>query len=87
MTGTKANVKISENCKLIADWDAAKPDENVEHYKAKLRELYDKFKPWIELAKNRSKKISAERRPGSVLFVRSGILIDIAMTTTDQKSL
>src|SRR6267143_746918 len=21
------------------------------HYKAKLRELYDKFKPWIELAK------------------------------------
>jgi hypothetical protein len=49
-------VKINENCKLIADWDAAKPDENVEHYKAKLRELYDKFKPWIEL-ENRSKKM------------------------------
>jgi DNA polymerase I len=49
--GTKANVKINENCKLATDWDAAKPDENVEHYKAKLRELYDKFKPWIELAK------------------------------------
>src|SRR4029434_1682600 len=51
VTGTKANVNINENCKLIADWDGAKPDENVEHYKAKLRELYDKFKPWIELAK------------------------------------
>ena len=51
VTGTKANVKINENCKLAADWDAEKPDENVEHYKAKLRELYDKFKPWIELAK------------------------------------
>jgi DNA polymerase elongation subunit (family B) len=48
VTGTKAKVKISENCKLAADWNADKPDENVEHYKAKLKELYEKFKPWID---------------------------------------
>jgi len=48
VTGSKAKVKISENCKLALQWDPKKPDENVEHYKAKLRELYDKFKPWIE---------------------------------------
>ncbi len=48
VTGTKAKVKISENCKLASQWDANNPDENVEHYKAKLAELYDKFRPWVE---------------------------------------
>jgi DNA polymerase elongation subunit (family B) len=48
VTGRKAKVKISENCKLATQWDAKDPDENVEHYKAKLQELYEKFKPWIE---------------------------------------
>ena len=48
VTGTKAKVKISGNCKLASEWDAKNPDENVEHYKAKLKELYEKFKPWIE---------------------------------------
>jgi DNA polymerase elongation subunit (family B) len=48
VTGTKAKVKISENCKFASDWDPKKPDENVEHYKAKLKELYDKFRPFIE---------------------------------------
>ena len=46
--GTKAKVKINENCKLATHWDAKNPDENVEHYKAKLKELYEKFRPWIE---------------------------------------
>jgi DNA polymerase elongation subunit (family B) len=46
--GAKAKVKISGNCKLASDWDPANPDENVEHYKAKLFELYEKFKPWVE---------------------------------------
>jgi DNA polymerase, archaea type len=48
VTGAKAKVKINENCKLAAEWDPNQPDENVEHYKAKLKELYEKFKPWIE---------------------------------------
>ena len=48
VTGTKAKVKISENCKLASEWDPNKPNENVEHYKAKLNELYEKFRLFIE---------------------------------------
>jgi DNA polymerase I len=48
VTGTKAKVKINENCKLASEWNPDNPDENVEYYKAKLKELYEKFKPWIE---------------------------------------
>jgi DNA polymerase, archaea type len=48
VTGAKTKVKISENCKLATRWDPQHPDENVEHYKAKLKELYEKFKPWFE---------------------------------------
>jgi len=48
VVGAKAKIKINENSKLASEWDANKPDENVEHYKAKLKELYEKFKPWIE---------------------------------------
>ena len=48
VTGEGAKVKINENCKLAAYWDPKNPDENVEHYKAKLKELYEKFKPFIE---------------------------------------
>ena len=48
VTGAKAKIKISENCKLTTQWNSRDPDENVEHYKAKLNELYEKFKPWIE---------------------------------------
>jgi len=46
--GTKAKIKINENCKLATQWDPKNPDENLEHYKAKLKELYEKFRPWIE---------------------------------------
>jgi len=48
VTGTIAKVKINENCKLASEWNPDNPDENVEYYKAKLKELYEKFKPWIE---------------------------------------
>lgn len=48
VTGAKAKVKINENCKLVTQWNSKDPDENIEHYKAKLNELYEKFKPWIE---------------------------------------
>lgn len=48
VTGQGAKVKINENCKLASQWDPKCPDENVAHYKAKLKELYEKFKPFIE---------------------------------------
>jgi DNA polymerase, archaea type len=58
VTGAKNKVKISENCKLASQWDAQHPDENVEHYKAKLKELYEKFKPWFE-----SENVPAQNDP------------------------
>jgi DNA polymerase I len=48
VTGTKIKVKVNENCKLASAWDRESPDENVEYYKAKLKELFEKFKPWID---------------------------------------
>ncbi|MGB7952198.1 MAG: DNA polymerase domain-containing protein [Candidatus Binatia bacterium] len=48
VTGTKAKVKISASCKIASQWNPQDPDENVEHYKAKLQDLYEKFKPWTE---------------------------------------
>ncbi len=48
VTGKTNKIKINECCKLAAEWDAARPDENVEHYKEKLAELYEKFRPFIE---------------------------------------
>ncbi|MFQ5683580.1 MAG: DNA polymerase domain-containing protein [Candidatus Binatia bacterium] len=48
VTGNTAKVKINENCKLASQWDPNGPDENVGHYKGKLKELYAKFKPFIE---------------------------------------
>ncbi|MBI2371630.1 MAG: DNA polymerase II [Deltaproteobacteria bacterium] len=48
VTGEGKNVKAHEHCKLASEWDPAHPDENVEHYKAKLVELYEKFRPVLE---------------------------------------
>ncbi|MFQ5539830.1 MAG: DNA polymerase domain-containing protein, partial [Candidatus Binatia bacterium] len=49
VTGQGAKVKINENCKLASQWDPKHPDENVEHYRAKLKDLYEKFRPFILL--------------------------------------
>jgi len=47
VTGTQKCVTVYESCKLTGQWDAANPDENVAYYKAKLEELYDKFKVYL----------------------------------------
>ena len=48
VSGTAKKVKVHEAAKLASEWDPRNPDENVEYYKAKLVELYEKFKPFIE---------------------------------------
>lgn len=50
VTGTSAKVKVHENCKLASQWEPTHPDENTAYYKAKLKELYNKFRPFIEEA-------------------------------------
>ncbi|MFI5341727.1 MAG: DNA polymerase domain-containing protein, partial [Candidatus Methylomirabilales bacterium] len=49
VAGTSKKVKVHEAAKLAGEWDPKNPDENVEYYKAKLVELYEKFKPFIEV--------------------------------------
>ena len=33
---------------MAAEYDPANPDENVEYYLAKLADLYEKFRPFVE---------------------------------------
>jgi DNA polymerase elongation subunit (family B) len=48
ITGDSARVKVNEAAKLATAWDPATPDENTPYYLAKLRELYEKFRPLVE---------------------------------------
>jgi DNA polymerase elongation subunit (family B) len=48
VTGQGLKVKVNEAAKLASQWDPASPDENVEHYQAKLLELWEKFRPLVE---------------------------------------
>ncbi len=48
VTGETARVSVTEAAKLAAAWDAAAPDENTAYYLAKLRELAEKFLPFVE---------------------------------------
>jgi len=43
VTGTRKNVAVHENAKLVSDWDPSQRDENVAYYQAKLDALYKKF--------------------------------------------
>ena len=48
ITGSGLKVKVNEAAKLASHWDPAAPDENVEYYQAKVRELWEKFRPFVE---------------------------------------
>ena len=48
VAGDGKRVKVNEAAKLATEWDPAAPDENTAYYLAKLRELYEKFRPLIE---------------------------------------
>jgi len=43
VTGTRKNVAVHENARLVVDWDPSQRDENVAYYQAKLDALYEKF--------------------------------------------
>ncbi len=48
VTGQGLKVKVNEAAKLATQWDPAAPDENIEYYQAKVRELWERFRPLIE---------------------------------------
>lgn len=48
VTGRTARVKVAEAARMASEYDPAAPDENVAYYQAKLADLYEKFRPFIE---------------------------------------
>jgi DNA polymerase elongation subunit (family B) len=48
VTGRGANVKVAAAARMAADYNLNRPDENVEYYRAKLAELYEKFRPFAQ---------------------------------------
>ncbi|HTU02355.1 MAG TPA: DNA polymerase domain-containing protein, partial [Candidatus Sulfotelmatobacter sp.] len=48
VSGTSRKVKVHEAARWATAWDPAHPDENVEYYTAKLRELEAKFRPFFD---------------------------------------
>jgi DNA polymerase I len=56
VAGTSKKVKVHEAARLASEWDPRKPDENVEYYKAKLVELTEKFKPFLDAERMAAEK-------------------------------
>lgn len=48
VTGRGARVKVAAAAKMAAEYDPANPDENVAYYQAKLADLFEKFRPFVE---------------------------------------
>jgi DNA polymerase elongation subunit (family B) len=48
VTGHGPRVKVAIAARMAAEYDPANPDENVEYYLAKLADLYEKFRPFVE---------------------------------------
>jgi DNA polymerase elongation subunit (family B) len=48
VAGRSRNVVVNEQAKLASEWDAARPDENVEHYQSKVLETWERFRRFTE---------------------------------------
>ncbi len=48
VTGASARVKVASAARMLAEYDLARPDENIAYYLAKLDTLYEKFLPFVE---------------------------------------
>jgi len=48
VAGRGVNVAVNEHARLLSDWNAEHPDENVEYYQAKVTEIWARFRPFAE---------------------------------------
>ncbi|MBI3005551.1 MAG: DNA polymerase [Ignavibacteriales bacterium] len=48
VTGTQADVKITDNCRIADEWDPNLPDENTAYYLARLEEYSSRFSQFFE---------------------------------------
>ena len=44
VVGRTAGVTVHEYARLASDWDASHPDENVEFYQSKVRDIWERFR-------------------------------------------
>ncbi|HET9490360.1 MAG TPA: DNA polymerase domain-containing protein [Methylomirabilota bacterium] len=48
VAGRGASVAVNECARLLSAWDPARPDENTEFYQAKLQEIWERFRAFID---------------------------------------
>jgi len=48
VTGSQADVKITDNCRVAEEWDPNLPDENTAYYLARLEEYSNRFRQFFE---------------------------------------
>jgi DNA polymerase elongation subunit (family B) len=68
VAGRGTGVTVNEAAKLLAAWDAARPDENVEYYQAKVLEVWERFRPFAERQGLRPPVVEPEASPQLSLF-------------------
>ena len=49
VAGRSRSVVVNEQARLAGEWDATRPDENVEHYQAKVLEIWERFRRFTEM--------------------------------------
>jgi DNA polymerase elongation subunit (family B) len=48
VAGRGAQVAVNEHAKLVTAWTPERPDENIEYYQAKVLEIWERFRPFVE---------------------------------------
>jgi DNA polymerase, archaea type len=48
VAGRGAQVTVNEQARLLSAWTADRPDENVEYYQAKVLEIWERFRPFVD---------------------------------------
>jgi DNA polymerase elongation subunit (family B) len=48
VAGRGTNVAVNECARLMSEWDPARPDENTEYYQAKVQEIWERFRAFVE---------------------------------------
>ncbi len=48
VAGRGANVAVKECARLASAWDTVRPDENTEFYQAKVQEIWERFRAFVE---------------------------------------
>lgn len=48
VTGRGAGVPVTECARLASLWDPVRPDENVEYYQARVLDIAERFRPFVE---------------------------------------